>query len=77
MTTNSEEIQTNKILSPETDMQVTENSEVTEQVNMAHLNSESAKEGDIEEGELPEDGEIMDDEDEESQQTESTKVLGI
>jgi hypothetical protein len=68
MTTNSEEIQANEILSPEKNMQIIEDSKTNEQENMEGINSnsEDAETCDVEEGELPEEGEIMDDEEEET-----------
>uniref|UniRef100_A0AC34FPP5 C3H1-type domain-containing protein n=1 Tax=Panagrolaimus sp. ES5 TaxID=591445 RepID=A0AC34FPP5_9BILA len=72
MTTNSEDKQANEILSPEKNMQIVDDSRITEQENMEGIrkNSEDAETCDVEDGELPEEGEIMDDE-EESQITET------
>jgi hypothetical protein len=76
MTTNSEDKQAKEILSPEQNMQIVNDSRINEQENMTDniKNSEDAKTCDVEEGELPEEGEIMDDEDE-SQVTETPVSL--
>uniref|UniRef100_A0A914Z7J8 C3H1-type domain-containing protein n=1 Tax=Panagrolaimus superbus TaxID=310955 RepID=A0A914Z7J8_9BILA len=75
MTTNSEDKQANEILSPEKNMQIVDDSRITEQENMEGINKnlEDAEICDVEEGELPEEGEIMDDE-EESQVTETPET---
>lgn len=66
MTTNNEAIE---IQSPEKsirEMQIIDDANLAEQENMDTLNSEHAQTIVVEEGELPEEGEIMDDEEEEA-----------